>query len=145
MTFSIKTSSGRLFEQRPDESILVAAENAGLIFSYSCRTGRCSACKCRLVSGEASTSCVETGLSDAEKEDGWILSCVRTVTTDATIEIEDLSGISLPEKMYPCRISEITRMSPDVNRVILRLPPAQKFDVLAGQYIDLIGPKGIMA
>ena len=38
---------------------------------------------------------------------------------------------------------EITRMSPDVNRVILRLPPAQKFDVLAGQYIDLIGPKGL--
>jgi len=86
----------------------------------------------------------ETGLTDTEKAEGWILSCVRSVQTDVSIEIEDLGGVVLPPiKTLPCRIGSIERMASDVIRVVLRLPPTVDFKVIPGQYIDVIGPGGV--
>ena len=42
-----------------------------------------------------------------EKEEGWILSCVRNATTDI-IDIEDLGDIEIPKSnTHPCKISKI--------------------------------------
>jgi CDP-4-dehydro-6-deoxyglucose reductase, E3 len=81
---------------------------------------------------------------DVEKAEGWILSCVRTAQTDVTLEVEDLGNVFLPpSKTLPCRISNIDRLSTDVVRVMLRLPPTADFRSIPGQYIDVIGPGGV--
>ncbi|MEG0719878.1 MAG: 2Fe-2S iron-sulfur cluster-binding protein, partial [Comamonas sp.] len=42
---SVELAKGNRFEAKPDESLLAAAQRAGIQLSYSCRTGRCSSCK----------------------------------------------------------------------------------------------------
>lgn len=141
---NIALTSGKQFQSQAGLSILDAAAKSGISLPYSCKTGRCSSCKCKLVQGEASLLQDETGLTVAEKQEGWILSCVRTASTDLTLEAEDLGNIQLPAvKTLPCRISEIDALTPSVARVTLRLPPTADFNYLAGQYIDVIGPNGM--
>ena len=111
---------------------------------YSCRTGRCSTCRCRVVNGETRALATENGLTDAEMADGWILSCVRTATTDVILEVDTLDGLTLPPpRTLPCRIGSIERVGPDVLRILLRLPPAALFEFMPGQYLEMIGPGGI--
>ncbi|MXR37646.1 FAD-binding oxidoreductase [Craterilacuibacter sinensis] len=140
----ISLSNGKKFMAASGSSILDAATQAQVALPYSCKSGRCSSCKCKVVSGETLALTAELGLTQEEREQGWILSCVRSAQTDLVLEVDDLGSVELPPtKTSPCRISHIERLAPDVVRVILRLPPAAMFTFLPGQYIDVIGPNGV--
>lgn len=140
----ITLSSGKHFNASIGQSILDCAAQANINLPYSCKTGRCSTCKCKVISGTTTALHPETGLSEQEKADGWVLSCVRTAETDTLLEIDDLGGIELPlAKTLPCRIQQLQRLATDVMQVFLRLPPTADFGFIAGQYIDVIGPNGI--
>jgi CDP-4-dehydro-6-deoxyglucose reductase len=142
--FSIKATSGKSFPQLEQETILNAAEKSDVVIAYSCRTGRCSTCKCKVISGDTVPLVDEVGLSQKEKDDGWILTCVRSATTNLELEIEDLGDVILPKAaLFPCRINSIDRVSKDVARVFLRLPPTASFKILPGQYVDIIGPSDV--
>ena len=141
---TISLINGYKFECTVGSSILNAAANSKLTLPYSCKTGRCSSCKCRVLDGATRALFDEIGLSDHEKAEGWILSCVRTAETDVLLEVDDLGSIDLPvPKTLPCRISEVKHLASDVIRVLLRLPPSADFCFIPGQYIDVIGPSGI--
>lgn len=140
----VTLSNGKRFEATNTSSILDAAAQNHISLPYSCKTGRCSTCKCKVTSGRTRPLHPETGLTEEEKGEGWILSCVRAADTDVVLEVDDLGGIDLPvPKTWPCRISEIKPLAPDVVRVLLRLPPTADFRFTPGQYIDVIGPNGI--
>ena len=140
----IVLTSGAAFTGSSGVSILDAATNAGVLLPYSCKTGRCSTCKCKVLSGQTLELHTETGLAEQEKEEGWILGCVRSAATDLTIEVEDLGGVVLPAtKTVPCRISHIHLFAPDVVQIKLRLPPNTDFSFIPGQYIDVIGSGGV--
>lgn len=141
---TISLTSGSSFQAAAGMSILDAAAQAQITLPYSCKTGRCSSCKCKVVAGTTTPLQHETGLSEQEKLDGWILGCIRSAETDLTIEVDDLAGIELPTaKTWPCRISQIKRLATDVIQVLLRLPPTANFSFIPGQYIDIIGPEGV--
>lgn len=140
----ITTTSGRRFVAADGESLLDAALHSDLALAYSCRTGRCSSCKGRLRTGSTVALHDELGLSQAERDAGWILTCVRTATSDALIDVTDLGQVKLfPAKTLPCRIQTLERMSADVLKVVLRLPPSGDFSYHPGQYIDVIGRDGL--
>lgn len=140
----VKLSSGREFQATPGTSLVDAASAVGIVLPYSCKTGRCSTCKSRVLEGETAALQTESGLSDAEKAEGWILSCVRSAQTDITLEVEDLGGVALPpRKTLPCRINTLERLAGNVLRVTLRVPPIAEFAFIPGQYIDVIGPGGV--
>ena len=140
----VTLTSGKTFESAQGVSILNAAAMEKITIPYSCKTGRCSTCKCKLVRGTTRALQMEVGLTEDEKADGWILSCVRTVESDSLLEIDDLGDIELPgAKTLPCRISKIEKLTTDVVRVLLRLPPTADFHFIPGQYIDVIGPSGV--
>ena len=142
--FSININSDTYFQSQEKEILLHAAEKSGNHFPYSCRTGRCSTCKCKVISGTSVALHEELGLTESEKAEGWILSCVRSATSDMVLEVEDLGGVSLPTpKTVPCRIQELSRLADDVIQVRFRLPPTADFSYLPGQYIDVIGQGGI--
>lgn len=141
---TITISSGRTFESEPGEILLDAASRGGVTIGYSCRTGRCSSCKSKVISGSTARLQDELGLNAEEKSDGWILSCVRTAESDLALEVDDLSALALPEvKTVPCRIQALEKLAPDVLKVTLRLPPANNFPFYPGQYIDVLGPGGV--
>jgi len=140
----VKLSNGREFSAALGDSLVDAALSAGITLPHSCKTGRCSTCKCKVLQGETTALQSETGLTELEKVEGWILSCVRSAQTDVTLEVEDLGNVVLPPiKTLPCRISSIDRLTTDVIRVMLRLPPTADFRSIPGQYIEVIGPGGV--
>jgi len=140
----ITLPSGRQFTANADESLLDASLRAGVTLPHSCRTGRCSSCKARVLSGDTTASQAELGLTPAERDAGWILSCVRQAGTDVALEIEDLGDLRLPAaRTLPCRIQSLEPLAEDVMKVLLRLPPTAGFDFLPGQYIEVLGPAGL--
>lgn len=141
---TITLNSGISFSAKEGFSILDSALLGDISLPYSCRTGRCSACKCKILNGSTRLLHSETGLTDDEKNEGWILSCVRSVESDVLLEIDDLCDVKLPiAKTLPCRIAEINTLAPDILLIKLRLPPAVDFEFIPGQYIDIIGPNGV--
>jgi CDP-4-dehydro-6-deoxyglucose reductase len=141
---TVALSSGSKFDAECGESLLDAASRSRIIMSYSCRTGRCSTCKCRVINGHSVALREELGLTRQESEKGWILSCVRTPTTDMALEVEDLGGLMLPSvKTLPCRIQALEKLATDVMKVVLRLPPSSDFSFYPGQYIDVIAQGGL--
>lgn len=142
--YRVALSSGKVFDAAGNETLLTAAARAGISLPYSCKTGRCSTCKCQVASGVTTALHDETGLSAAEKACGWILSCVRAASSDLMIEAEDLGGVVLPPtKTLPCRIQDMALLGLDVLLVRLRLPPTADLRFIPGQYVDIIGAGGI--
>lgn len=140
----IKTTHGKAFSQSAGQTLLVAAAKSGIGLPYSCKTGRCSTCKCKVLSGQSIATVDELGLTSEEKAQGFILGCVRSALTDMLIEVEDLGDQVIPEiKTLPTRISGLEKLAPDVLSIKLRFPPNTPFTFLAGQYVDVIGPGGI--
>jgi CDP-4-dehydro-6-deoxyglucose reductase len=142
--FVITTESGFSFTQSEQETILNSAGKSGVNLPYSCQTGRCSTCKCKVISGDTFSLVDEVGLTQKEKDNGWILTCARSATSNLVIAIDDLGDMVLPKPaLFPCRINSINKVSKHVVRVSLRLPPSSNFKILPGQYVDIIGPLGV--
>ena len=124
--------------------MLDAALRAGVLLEHSCRTGRCGSCRAQILTGDSFALHDETGLSQTERESGWILSCVRSATSDAFLDAQDLGLMPLfPARTWPCRIKTLQRLTANVLQVVLRLPPGTALDYHPGQYIDVIGPGGL--
>lgn len=137
-------SSGRHFSADEGESILDAALRQNVVLEYGCRNGRCGTCRARVRSGSTYVLHDETGLSEAEQGEGWILTCVRAASSDITLGVEDLTGVVVhPVRTLPCRVHALERLSEDVVKVMLRLPPNSGFSYHPGQYVDAIGHGGL--
>lgn len=140
----IRLNNGKEFPGEQNRSLLDSAKSAGLVLEYSCRTGRCGACKAQVLQGESTPLRQEEVLTAAEVEDGYILTCCRTAVTDLDLDIEDLGRLAdIKTQTLPCRIDSLQKLAPDVLGVTLRLPPGTIFEYLPGQYIDVIGRNGI--
>ena len=134
----ISINHERFFEASADLSILESARNESLTFDHSCLSGRCSACKIKVVSGKFEMPSTQEGLNDDEVQDRYCLSCITKPLSD--MELEEVSFIDgvLPEvKTIPAKISLLEFLSEDVVKVTLRPPPNKSLEFLAGQYIDL--------
>ncbi len=141
---AIRINADTCIKAEVGATVLEAATAAGQCIPYSCRSGRCSTCKCRLLHGETTARAQELGLSAKEVAEGWILSCVRTAVSDVDIAVELLQGVTLPTpRVWPCRVDNLTYVAPDVLRLRLRLPPTSTFMFIPGQYVELIGPNGL--
>lgn len=74
-------------EVKEGSSILDSALDSDVDLPYSCQGGVCTACRGKCLSGKVDLTEVE-GLSDAEMEQGYVLTCVGyPLTDDVVIEI----------------------------------------------------------
>ncbi len=75
------------FAVKPDNTILQTALDLDIDLPYSCQSGLCTACRGRCLSGKVHMD-EDEGLSDSEKEEGYVLLCVgHPKTDDVIIEI----------------------------------------------------------
>ena len=73
---------------KPHETVLEAALNMDIDLPYSCQAGMCTACLGRCTSGKVHLD-EEDALSEAELNEGFILTCVsRPMSDDVVIEVE---------------------------------------------------------
>ncbi len=74
------------FEMSADEVILEKGIDGGLDVPYACQGGSCCTCKAMLVKGKVKMD-VNYALSDAEVEQGYILTCQSHPLT-AEVEVD---------------------------------------------------------
>lgn len=67
-------ASGKSAPLPPGQTVLDAADAAGVDIENSCRAGQCGLCKVKLRSGAVTMDC-EDALSEEEKQQGLILAC----------------------------------------------------------------------
>ncbi len=72
------------YQGNTEEPILDQGEAAGLVLPYSCRGGMCGSCKMKLQSGEVK-QLASDGLTDFEKEQGYILACSCIPQSDIVV------------------------------------------------------------
>ncbi|MGE0771677.1 MAG: 2Fe-2S iron-sulfur cluster-binding protein [Cyclobacteriaceae bacterium] len=71
----------------PDRAILETALDQGIDLPYSCQSGLCTACRGKALSGKVKLD-EEEGLSQSERDEGYVLTCVgHPMTDDVVIEI----------------------------------------------------------
>lgn len=141
MSFQITIQpSQHQFAADADKSVLDAALAAGIVLPYSCRSGACSTCKAKVLSGS-----VEAGASPAqilsadEIEAGFTLLCQARATSDLVIESRELRLASdIQIRKIPSRVTTIQRPTADVALLTLQLPATETFRFHAGQYIEVI-------
>ena len=74
------------------ENILEAGLKHGVELPYSCKSGVCSTCRCKLVEGEVDMD-VNFALEDYEVARGFILSCQSYPVTDKVVIDYDQTGM----------------------------------------------------
>jgi len=130
----------RSFSAAPGQSLLDAALAAGLNLPHSCKSGNCGSCRARLVAGETVyPHGVPLGLSAVEAAAGDILLCQARACGDVVLETREiLPAHEVTIRRLPCRIVQAVPLSHDVLGLQLRLPAAEEFTFLPGQYIDVM-------
>ena len=141
MSFQITIQpSQHQFAADADKSVLDAALAAGIVLPYSCRSGACSTCKAKVLSGsvEAGSSPAQI-LSADEIAAGFTLLCQAHATSDLVIESRELRLASdIQIRKIPSRVTTIQRPTADVALLTLQLPATETFRFHAGQYIEVI-------
>ncbi|HCZ37611.1 MAG TPA: oxidoreductase, partial [Cytophagales bacterium] len=75
------------FVVEPKRTILETALDNGIDLPYSCQSGLCTACRGKALSGQVKLD-EEEGLSQSERAEGYVLTCVgHPMTDDVVIEI----------------------------------------------------------
>lgn len=133
--------SGHEFQVTDTESVLDAAlREKGSVLPYGCRNGTCGSCMGTLLSGQVVyLEGRPSGLSEREQAEGKVLLCQARPVSDLVIEAREVkTGGDIPVKILPCRVEQRKLLAPDVMRLYLRLPSAERLQFLAGQYIDIL-------
>ena len=136
---TLKTS-GKTFTANSDETILEAANRQGINLPYGCKNGACGSCKGKVECGQVTHgNHNERALSPEDALNGFALFCCAKAQTDLTIDVREVEGLGdIPVKKIPCRVSSLERVSDDVVIVKLQLPATEKFQFIAGQYIEFL-------
>jgi len=143
--FKVKIiSSGATFTVNEGETVLTAALRQGVMLPYSCKNGTCGSCRGRLESGDVHYPFhPPLALTRAEIADGAALLCQAEPTEDLVIHAREIEAVrDIQVRKIPVRVTEKTLLAPDVMRLKIKLPTAQRLQFLAGQYVDVLLPEG---
>jgi len=78
---------GFSFDCDAGQTLLQAADAAGIELPSSCRNGTCRTCLCKLAKGEVRYRIEWPGVSADEKAEGWILPCVAEPLRDVVLDV----------------------------------------------------------
>jgi CDP-4-dehydro-6-deoxyglucose reductase len=132
--------SGRTFTVEEDETVLEAAIRQGVQLPYGCKNGACGSCKGKLLEGRMEHGDhSQSALSTLDESAGATLLCCAHPKSNVLIDVREIQGGGdIPVRKVPCRVQAITYPSNDVAILQLQLPASQRFQFLAGQYLEFL-------
>jgi CDP-4-dehydro-6-deoxyglucose reductase len=138
-------SSGRQFSVDSGETVLEAAQRAGIALPYSCRAGVCGSCKATLLEGD----CIyprnpPLALSGTAPSQHAILLCQAVPCGDLRIEAREVTSVEdIVRRQLDVVVSRKWMLAPDVVGLHLTPAPGQtRLIWLPGQYLDVLLDEG---
>src|SRR5436305_6322318 len=143
MTFQVAVQNTEFhFPCEPNESVLDAAQRAGLEIPFSCRKGVCGTCKGRIISGEARAFAGDA-LGAAERAAGQVRFWNARPRSDLVIAPRSISKADpFARKTVEARVFRLQRLADDVMLLHLRFPAGIRAKFKAGQHLNLILDNG---
>src|SRR6201989_3378525 len=130
------------FPCEPNESVLDAAQRAGLEIPFSCRKGVCGTCKGRVIEGDVRAFAGDA-LGPAERAEGQVLFCNARPRSDLVILPRSISKADpFARKTVVARVFRLQNLASDVMLVHLRFPAGIRVKFKAGQHLNLILDNG---
>lgn len=77
---------GEQFDAWPNQPLLISMEQGGVNWPSSCRNGTCRTCIGQLLSGTVRYEIDWPGLTEEEKEEGYVLPCVAHPCSDVVLK-----------------------------------------------------------
>lgn len=131
--------SGITFPLSNDLTLLDCALKSGFTFNYSCKNGKCGACKAAILEGIVTELKPQLSLSEKERADGYCLMCCCSSDENIVFDAAEISELrNIDRIVTPAKISNIYLHTEDIIEVSLRLPPSVDFQFLSGQYIEVM-------
>lgn len=125
----------RVVRVAPGVNLLEALRAAQVPMSYSCLSGRCGLCRCRVLDGEV----LDGGREQQRPLDGMddsVLACQTYVTEPCTIEVPTPEEVVVHRaRVVKARVVANEALAADIRRLLLR--PAKPIDFSPGQYAQL--------
>ena len=136
---TLKTS-GKQFTVNQDETVLEAALRQNINLPYGCKNGACGSCKGKVLEGQVTHGQhSESAMSRADETGGATLFCCAHPQSDLLIEAREVQGAGdIAIRKVPCRVNAIARHGSDVAILKLQLPASERFQFLAGQYLEFL-------
>lgn len=128
---------------RAGETLLEAGLRAGLALPYDCRSGGCGVCICTVLAGRVDLGPYQpAALTEAQRARGQALMCCAVALEDVEIEIDGIDSLAAGSVDSPrrlqCRVAHMERLSEDVMKLLVALPPGERLPFVAGQYVNII-------
>ena len=132
--------SGRTFTVEEDETVLEAAIRQGVQLPYGCKNGACGTSKGKVLEGRIEHGDhSQSALSTLDETAGATLLCCAHPKSNVLIDVREIQGGGdIPVRKVPCRIQTIAYPSNDVAILQLQLPASERFQFLAGQYLEFL-------
>ena len=139
MSFRIQIEGGDSFTANADESLLEAAERAGLPLAHDCRMGGCGSCRIKLLDGQVAYAEQPFALSSEEEAQGYALACQARACGD--LLIAPGNGLDLPPtQCVEAVIQSVQAVCAQVLHLVLETPEPVPY--LPGQYMNVVLPDG---
>jgi len=117
------------------KNLLDVLRSRNVPISYSCMSGRCGTCRCKVIKGSVLDGGPETGRPHSAKT-GDVLACQATLTGDCTIEVPDVDEVVIhPAKIIKATVTSIEPATHDIRRIKVKL--AKPFEFSPGQYATI--------
>ena len=134
-------SSGRQFSVAPDETVLEAAQRAGVALPYSCRSGVCGSCKATLLQGQCKyPRNPPLALDAGDLAEHAVLLCQAVPTSDLLLEARPVTSVEdIARRQLGMLVSAKWRLASDVIGVrLVPAPGERRLKRLPGQYLDVL-------
>lgn len=117
-------------------NLLDVLREHGLPISYSCMSGRCGTCRCRVVEGSVLNGGPEAGRPLAAGKDTHVLACQAVLTDNCTIELPEVDDIIVhPARILKGVVTQVEEATHDIRRIRVKL--AKPLEFSPGQYVTL--------
>jgi ferredoxin-NAD(P)+ reductase (naphthalene dioxygenase ferredoxin-specific) len=117
------------------QNLLEVLNANGVPVSYSCMSGRCGTCRCKVIEGDVRDSGPETGRPPVNGE-RYVLACQSVLSESCTIEIPEMDEVVVhPARIIKGTVVSIEEATHDIRKIRVKLAKPLSFS--PGQYATL--------
>lgn len=117
------------------QNLLEVLRTHDIPVSYSCMSGRCGTCRCRVTKGQVLDAGPASGRPRVDA-DGCVLACQVVLTENCTVELPEVDEVVVhPARIIKGTVVAVEQATHDIRR--LRIKPAKPLEFSPGQYATL--------